>query len=84
MGKTLNLLPVTPLDYRRMAEARLPRFLFDYIDGGANDERTLASNVDDFARILIKQQVLRNVDNLDTSTRIGLFNLGINGIILRI
>lgn len=70
MGKTLNLLPVTPLDYRRMAEARLPRFLFDYIDGGANDERTLASNVDDFARILIKQQVLRNVDNLDTSTRI--------------
>ncbi|SDT98805.1 L-lactate dehydrogenase (cytochrome) [Pseudomonas pohangensis] len=70
MGKTLNLIPVTPLDYRRLAEARLPRFLFDYIDGGANDERTLASNVDDFARVLIKQQVLRNVDNLDTSTEI--------------
>jgi len=70
MGKTLNLVPATPVDYRRLAEARLPRFLFDYIDGGANDERTLASNVDDFARVLIKQQVLRNVDNLDTSTQI--------------
>jgi len=70
MGNTLNLVPATPVDYRRLAEARLPRFLFDYVDGGANDERTLASNVDDFARVLIKQQVLRNVDNLDTSAQI--------------
>jgi L-lactate dehydrogenase (cytochrome) len=29
--------PVTSLDYRRLAEKRLPRFLFDYIDGGAGD-----------------------------------------------
>ena len=70
MGKTLNIHPATTLDYRRLAEARLPRFLFDYIDGGANDERTLASNVDDFSRILIKQRVLTNVDHLDTSTTI--------------
>lgn len=70
MGKTLNIHPATTLDYRRLAEARLPRFLFDYIDGGANDERTLASNVDDFSRILIKQHVLTNVDHLDTSTTI--------------
>ncbi|MBF7729442.1 L-lactate dehydrogenase [Pseudomonas sp. N040] len=70
MGRTLNLLPATALDYRRLAEARLPRFLFDYIDGGANDERTLASNVDDFAKVLIRQRVLCNVDHLDTSTSI--------------
>ena len=70
MGKTLNIQPATTPDYRRLAEARLPRFLFDYIDGGANDERTLASNVDDFSRILIKQRVLRNVDHLDTTTTI--------------
>ena len=70
MGKTLNIHPATTLDYRRLAEARLPRFLFDYIDGAANDERTLASNVDDFSRILIKQRVLTNVDHLDTSTTI--------------
>ncbi len=45
MGRTLNILPATTLDYRRLAEKRLPRFLFDYIDGGANDEITLANNV---------------------------------------
>jgi L-lactate dehydrogenase (cytochrome) len=68
MGKTCTLLPATPLDYRRLAERRLPRFLFDYIDGGANDEITLAANVGDFAALRIKQHVLRNVDHLDTAT----------------
>jgi len=30
---TLNVAPATTLDYRQLAEKRLPRFLFDYIDG---------------------------------------------------
>jgi L-lactate dehydrogenase (cytochrome) len=68
MGNTLHVYPATAIDYRRLAEARLPRFLFDYIDGGANDERTMASNVEDFARVLIRQRVLCNVDHLDTAT----------------
>ncbi len=68
MGHTLNILPATTLDYRRLAESRLPRFLFDYIDGGANDERTLRDNVADFQNIRIRQQVLRDVSNIDTST----------------
>lgn len=68
MGQTLNIVPVTPLDLRRLAEKKLPRFLFDYIDGGANDERTLAANVSDFGKVLIKQRVLKNVDGIDTST----------------
>jgi L-lactate dehydrogenase (cytochrome) len=70
MGKTLNIVPATTLDYRRLAESKLPRFLFDYIDGGANDEHTLARNVDDFGKIGVRQRVLRNVENLDTSTTI--------------
>ena len=40
---TYNVVPVTALDYRRLAEKRLPRFLFDYIDGGAGDERSMAA-----------------------------------------
>ncbi len=68
MGHTLNILPATTLDYRRLAESRLPRFLFDYIDGGANDERTLRDNVADFQNLRIRQQVLRDVSNIDTST----------------
>lgn len=59
-------IPATVADYRRLAEQRLPRFLFDYIDGGASDEYTLAANVDDFARIKIRQRVLRRVDAIDT------------------
>lgn len=53
-------------DYRRLARQRLPRFLFDYIDGGANDEQTLRANREDFQRLNLRQRVLRNVDNLDT------------------
>lgn len=68
MGSTYHVVPVTPLDYRRLAEKRLPRFLFDYIDGGANDETTLARNVNDFRNIQVKQQVLRDVSRIDTST----------------
>ena len=68
MGHTLNILPATTLDYRRLAESRLPRFLFDYIDGGANEERTLRDNVADFQAIRIRQQVLRDVSNIDTAT----------------
>ena len=68
MGRTLNILPATTLDYRRLAEKRLPRFLFDYIDGGANDEITLAANVGDFQKIRIRQRVLKDVSNIDTAT----------------
>lgn len=65
---TYNVVPATSLDYRRLADKSLPRFLFDYIDGGANDELTLARNVSDFARITLKQNVLHDVSQIDTST----------------
>ena len=53
-------------DYRRLAKRRLPRFLFDYIDGGAGDEHTLAANCRDFQRVHLRQRVLCDVDNPDT------------------
>lgn len=65
---TYNVVPATSRDYRRLADKALPRFLFDYIDGGANDELTLARNVSDFARITVKQNVLHDVSHIDTST----------------
>ena len=65
---TYNIVPVTPSDYRRLAECRLPRFLFDYIDGGANDEATLAANTNDFRNIRLRQRVMRDVSDIDTST----------------
>ncbi|WP_119966540.1 L-lactate dehydrogenase [Simplicispira lacusdiani] len=59
--------PSTAQDWRRLAERRLPRFLFDYVDGGAGDERTLAANVEDFAAVRLRQRVLVDVDRVDTS-----------------
>ena len=65
---TYRVTPVTALDYRRLAEKRLPRFLFDYIEGGANEEDTMAANVADFRRFNLKQRVMCDVGNIDTST----------------
>ncbi|SFM54141.1 L-lactate dehydrogenase [Shimia aestuarii] len=65
---TMNLVPVTSNDYRRIAERRMPRPLFDYVDGGAYGEGTLARNVSDFARISPLQRVMRDVSGVDTAT----------------
>lgn len=68
---TMRLAPASASDYRRLAEARLPRMLFDYIDGGAYGEATLAANVADLAAIRLRQRVMRDVSTIDT--RIKLF-----------
>ena len=62
--------PVTAPDYRRLAEKRLPRFLFDYIDGGANEEVTMAANSGDFSRYRLKQRVMRDVGQVDTGAEL--------------
>jgi L-lactate dehydrogenase (cytochrome) len=58
------------LDYRELARRRLPRFLFDYIDGGSYAEVTLRRNVEDLERIALRQRVLRDVSSLDLSTEL--------------
>lgn len=55
-------------DFRMGAKARLPRFLFDYIDGAAGDETTLRRNVNDLGRVAIRQRVLKDVSQVDTKT----------------
>ncbi len=60
--------PVAIADYRALARARLPRFLFEYIDGGASDEVTLARNRADLAGITLRQRVLRDVSARDVGT----------------
>jgi len=55
-------------DYREAARRRLPRFLFDYIDGGAYAEQTLKANVDDLTGVSLRQRVLKNVSNLSLAT----------------
>ena len=52
-------------DYRDAARRRLPRVLFDYIDGGAYDEHTLERNVADLKSITLNQRVMRDVSKVD-------------------
>ncbi len=57
-------------DFRTFARRRLPRGVFDYIDGGAEDERSLARNVAAFADYEFEPRILRDMSALDTSTTI--------------
>lgn len=59
---------VTVDDFRRIARRRLPRGVFDYIDGGAEDERTMAENAGSFANLEFRPNVLRDVSEIDTGT----------------
>ncbi len=62
------MIVASALDYRELARRRLPRFLFDYLDGGAFAEVTLGRNLTDLATVALRQRVLRNVADIDLST----------------
>lgn len=55
-------------DLRRIARRRLPGGVFDYIDGAAEDERTLAANEAAFAATTFRPRVLRGVERVDVAT----------------
>ena len=56
------------LDFREAAKRRLPRFLFDYIDGAAYAELTAHRNVADLEQIALRQRVLVDVSAIDLQT----------------
>ncbi|MEI4507360.1 FMN-dependent L-lactate dehydrogenase LldD [Sphingopyxis sp. CCNWLW253] len=64
------MMPASVADFRAAARRRLPRFLFEYIDGGSYAEVTLRRNVEDLSAIALRQRVLRDVSNLDLSTEL--------------
>lgn len=57
-------------DYRDLARARLPHFLFEYIDGGSYGEVTLRRNQKDLQQIALRQRVLRDVSQIDLSSEL--------------
>ena len=68
--RPLGVAPATVLDYRELARRRLPRQLFDYVDGGAYEEQTLVANVADLERLLLRQVVMRDVSERDPSVEV--------------
>jgi isopentenyl diphosphate isomerase/L-lactate dehydrogenase-like FMN-dependent dehydrogenase len=55
-------------DLRRIACRRLPRAVFDYVDGGAEDEVTLRANADHFRQYTFRPRILVDVSQRDLST----------------
>jgi len=79
-------------DYRALAKARLPHFLFEYLDGGSYDEVTLRRNVEDLQTVALRQRVLRDVSDIDLRTSlfghewampVGLGPVGLSGLYAR-
>lgn len=68
--RPLNVAPATVLDYREQARRRMPRQMFDYIDGGAYEESTMRSNVSDLDKVLLRQVVMRDVSVREQSCQV--------------
>ena len=64
------MIPASVSDYRELARRRLPRLLFDYIDGGSYAEATLRRNVEDFETVVLRQRVLRDVSKISLETEL--------------
>ncbi|MEO5773591.1 MAG: FMN-dependent L-lactate dehydrogenase LldD [Sphingomicrobium sp.] len=58
------------LDYRELARRRLPRFLFEYIDGGSYAEVTLRRNISDLERVALRQRVLRDISSIELKSEL--------------
>ena len=55
-------------DLRRVAERKVPRMFYDYVDSGSWTQTTYYNNETDFDRIKLRQKVLRNMDGRNLAT----------------
>ena len=63
-------LPLNMNDLREMARHKLSRPAFDYLDGGAGQEKTISNNLKAFDSWKIVPNMLRDVSSVDTSVRL--------------
>lgn len=77
-------------DWRREARRRLPRFVFDYVDGAADDGLCLRRNRSDLDAITLQPRVLRDTSTIETGVEIfgrrwampvGVAPTGLNGLV---
>jgi 4-hydroxymandelate oxidase len=67
---TESLLPVNLAEYEALAERALPRAIWDYYSGGADDEVTLRDNRAAYARRKLRPRVLVDVSRLELGTTV--------------
>lgn len=79
-------------DYRRLARRRVPHFLFEYLDGGSYAEVTKDRNRADLESLALRQRVLCDVSDIDTTAKlfghnyrmpVGLAPVGLAGMYAR-
>ncbi len=75
---------------RQKAKRRIPRFAFEYVDGGCNNEVNLQRNTQDIRELQLKPYYLRNYDEISTKTALfgkeydapfGVAPIGLQGLI---
>ncbi|HEX5513620.1 MAG TPA: alpha-hydroxy acid oxidase, partial [Gammaproteobacteria bacterium] len=57
-------------DLRRLAQRRVPRAIFDYVDRGSYEETTLRANTADLDAIKLRQRVMIDVDRRSLATEL--------------
>ena len=57
-------------DLRKKAKSMIPKFAFDYLEGGCNEELNLSRNENDFDDIFLKPRYLQKNEDIDMSTEI--------------
>lgn len=57
-------------ELRSLAKKRVPKAVFDYVDGGANDELAYARSQEIYSRVEFKARVLRDVSLINLKTKI--------------
>lgn len=81
--------PLNTQDWRALAQRRLPKFVFDFIDGAAEDGLTLRANRQAFEAVQLLPRVLRDTTTVNTSTTVfgrrwalplGVAPMGLNGL----
>ncbi|MGO1520048.1 MAG: alpha-hydroxy acid oxidase [Sphingobacterium sp.] len=77
-------------DLKKKAQQRVPKFAFDYLQGGCNEELNLRRNERDFEEILFKPNYLRVAGDIDLSTELfgrqysapfGISPIGLQGLV---
>lgn len=66
----LKMIISASTDYRKAAQAKLPPFLFHYIDGGSYGEHTLKRNTQDLSEVALRQRVLNDMSTLNLETEV--------------